>query len=100
MDNHSTCGLSARGLDLPDEGDVSILKVIGSAEDAGSANDTERTVAEVATSENMSHGTKYPDEPPGFGTSSREAQGQPKINERCDPATENVVDCRPLLSVS
>ncbi len=38
--------------------------------------------------------TKYPDEPPGFGTSSREAKGKPKQNERCDPATENVGDCR------
>ena len=56
-------------------------------------------MAEVATSENMRHMTKYPVEPPGSGTSSREALGQPKINERCDPATENVGDCRPLLSV-
>jgi hypothetical protein len=52
LDNENTCGLSARGLDLPDEGDVSILKVIGSAEDAGANDDTERTVAEVATSVN------------------------------------------------
>ena len=57
-------------------------------------------MAEVATSENRNTSTKYPVEPPGSGTSSREAIGQPIINERCDPATENVGDCRPLLSVS
>ena len=61
-------------------------------------------MAEVATSvygsyRQISIETKYPVEPPGSGTSSREAIGQPKINERCDPATENVGDCRPLLSV-
>ena len=99
LDNENTRGLSARGLDLPDEGDVSVLRVIDPAEDAGLYNNTERTVAEVATSENMRHGTKYLNEPPGFGTSSREAKGQLIINERCDPATENVGDCRPLLSV-
>ena len=57
-------------------------------------------MAEVVTSEIMTVNTKYPVEPPGSGASSREALGQPKINERCDPATENVGDCRPLLSVT
>ena len=77
------------------------------AEDAGLKSEAERTVAEVATSVNGSDRhrmssveTKYLVEPPGSGTSSREALGQPKKNERCDPATENVGDCRPLLSVS
>ena len=77
MDNHSTCGLSARGLDLPDEGDVFIVQKIGVAKDACHMNDTERTVAEVATSEDRNTSTKYLVEPPGFGTSSREAKGKP-----------------------
>ena len=47
----------------------------------------------------IEEGTKYPGEPPGSGTSSREAASKPIPNERCDPATENVGDCRPLLSV-
>ena len=47
---------------------------MGLAVDAGQKNDTERTVAEVATSENRNTSTtKYPVEPPGSGTSSREA---------------------------
>jgi hypothetical protein len=99
VDNHSPCGLSARGLDLPDEGVVSLFLKMGLVEDTGLVSDTERTVAEVATSESMIHGTKYPDEPPGSGTSSREAKGKPISKETCDPATENVGDCRPLLSV-
>ena len=63
-------------------------------------------MAEVTTSVNdrdkleiIPRMTKYPDEPPGSGTSSREAASKPILNERCDPATENVGDCRPLLSV-
>ena len=78
---------------------MSVCKVIGPTEDVGLANDMERTVAEVATSENICHVTKYPVEPPGSGTSSREAASKPILNERCDPATENVGYCRPLLSV-
>ena len=62
-------------------------------------------MAEVATSVNGSDRmssveTKYPVEPPGSGTSSREAINLPISKEKCDPATENVGDCRPLLSVS
>ena len=56
-------------------------------------------MAEVATSENLLDITKYPVEPPGSGTSSREAINLPIPKEKCDPATENVGDCRPLLSV-
>ena len=63
-------------------------------------------MAEVATSVNGSDRhrtssieTKYPVEPPGSGTSSREALNLPIPKEKCDPATENVGDCRPLLSV-
>ena len=76
------------------------------AEDAGLTSDAERTVAEVATSVNGSDRhkissieTKYPVEPPGSGTSSREAINLPIPKEKCDPATENVGDWRPLLSV-
>ena len=50
---------------------------MGLAGDAGLMLDTERTVAEVATSENVTDGTKYPVEPRGSGTSSREAKGKP-----------------------
>ncbi len=64
-------------------------------------------MAEVATSVKgidrhcmSSVETKYSVEPPGSGTSSREAINLPIPNEKCDPATENVGDCRPLLSVS
>ena len=80
---------------------MSLLLSVSRAEDAGLINDAERTVAEVATSVNdrIIEIAKYPVEPPGSGTSSREAASKPILNERCDPATENVGDCRPLLSV-
>ena len=64
------------------------------AEDAGSIHEAERTVAEIATSVNeigrhrmASVETKYPVEPPGSGTSSREAINLPIPKEKCDPAT-------------
>ena len=63
-------------------------------------------MAEVATSVNGSDRhrmssveTKYPVEPPGSGTSSWEAINLPIPKEKCETATENVGDCRPLLSV-
>ena len=101
MDNHSTCGLSARGLDLPHEGDVYVfLKESQLAgDDSSVVNDAERTVAEVATSENMNQSTKYPVEPPGSGTSSREATSQPIKNERFETPSENVGD-GDLMSMS
>ena len=52
MDNHSTCGLSARGLDLPDEGDVFSKISISRAEDAGVKYEAERTVVDDTTSVN------------------------------------------------
>ncbi len=57
-------------------------------------------MAKVATSKNMSQGiTKYPVEPPGSGTSSREAICQPLKNERFETPSENVGD-GDLMSMS
>ncbi len=64
-------------------------------------------MAEVATSVNgidrhkLSHiETKYPVEPPGSGTSSREAIKQPKQKEWFETPSENVGDGDLLKSVS
>ncbi len=85
---------------------MSLLLRISSAEDAGLENDSERTVAEVATSVNgeiqekgISLISKYPVEPPGSGTSSREAIKQPKQKEWFETPSENVGD-GDLMSMS
>ena len=81
---------------------MSLLVKISPAEDAGVENDSERTVAEVATSVNgrIIEISKYPVEPPSSGTSSREAISQPNQKEWFETPSENVGDGDLLKSVS
>ena len=78
---------------------MSVFLKMGLAGDASLIKDAERTVAKVATSvngkdrlEEILTVTKYPDEPPGFGTSSREAKGQPIKKKKFECQAENVGD--------
>ena len=104
MDNHNICGINARGLDLPHEGDVFFAKKIGLAGVADLVSDTGRPLTQDVTSKNLKKerlrqqvdgivdDTKHPVEPPGFGTSSLEAKGQPITKEKFDCQAENVGD--------